>query len=334
MEKGGRETQVKADQRRYQWSLAKLIEEVLEAWLTFRGLFEKYRKGTLSFGDLASFVDDKDLTSPLYRLKELSHKLFRNPESEVPVEGRLLDLTIGSIFHEAMKMREDLYQLEVYWPYYQRLKEEGLLVYREQLGDEFQKLKQKAAKSLRDGFSETKRLFKSTLIQSKAILFTEGRKNPLILRLLIAKGRLFRRAYGKDGFRRLLLEVFPEGFEEALKEAALSFTEAMHLEQAQAIWTRYMRSRPEDTEGKFFYLYCKGYRAYLEHRYSRMLEAFEKAVETALNLRSPRLMLFLERIGELLSGVMREVEKKSPKGCHQRALAVLEKAKSILSKGG
>lgn len=334
MEKGGRETKVKADHRRYEWSLAKLIEEVLEAWLTFRGLLEKYRKGTLCFKDLASFVDDKDSTSPLYRLKELSHKLFRNPESEVPLEGRLLDLTIGSIFHEAMKMREDLYQLEVYWPYYQRLKEEGLFGYREQLGDEFQKLKQKAMKSLKDGFSEIVRLFRSTLVQSKAILFTQGRKNPIVLRLLVAKGRLFRRAYGRDGFKKLLLEVFPEGFEEALKGAALSFTEAVHLEQAQRLWIRYLRLRPEDAEARFLHFYCKGYRAYLEHKYSRMLEAFEGAVEAALNSGSPRLMLFLERMGELLTGVIREVEKKGPKRCHQRALAVLEKVKSILSRGG
>ncbi len=334
MEKGGREAHLKGDQRRYQWSLAKLIEEVLEAWLTFRGLFEKYRDGTLSFKDLASFVDDKDPSSPLYRLKELSHKLFRNPQSEVPLEGRLLDLTIGSIFHEAMKMREDLYQLEVYWPYYQRLKKEALLGYREQLGDEFQKLKQKATKSLRDGFLETKRLFKSTLIQSKAILFTEGRKNPIILRLLMAKGRLFRKAYGREGFKRLLLDVFPEGFEEALKGAAMSFTEAMHLKQAQGLWARYLRLRPEDAEARFFHLYCKGYRAYLEHRYSHMLEAFEKAVEAVLNVGSPKLMLFLERIGELLTGVMREVEKRGPKGCHQRALLVLERVKSMVSKGG
>ena len=55
----------------------------------------------------------------LYRLKERTHALFRMPRGEArePTHREaLFDLAVGSLFHEAMKLRENIYQKEVYGP--------------------------------------------------------------------------------------------------------------------------------------------------------------------------------------------------------------------------
>ena len=51
--------------------------------------------------------------SVLFRLKERCHALFRGGEQPSEVVMRreaLFDLAVGSLFHEAMKFRENLYQ--------------------------------------------------------------------------------------------------------------------------------------------------------------------------------------------------------------------------------
>ena len=55
---------------------------------------------------MEEFVDDRG-KSCLYRLKEMCHDLFRNAD-EAGYKEKLYDITVGYIFHEAMKIREHL----------------------------------------------------------------------------------------------------------------------------------------------------------------------------------------------------------------------------------
>ena len=91
-----------------------LIKEsisVYEKWTECRSLFKGKE---LCFANIEEFVDDRG-KSHLFRLKEMSHELFRN-SNEATYKEKLYDITIGYIFHEAMKLRENLYQLEYYRP--------------------------------------------------------------------------------------------------------------------------------------------------------------------------------------------------------------------------
>ena len=73
----------------------------------------------MRFEMINSFVE-----STLFGLKEECHALFRNvgrPAGDVLHAEDLLDVLIGSIFHEMMKIKENCYILEYYWSkYYQR----------------------------------------------------------------------------------------------------------------------------------------------------------------------------------------------------------------------
>ena len=103
-------------------NLLEMIRRLLLAEVAFQGIFEKHKKRKLHFADIGNWIDDKG-QSLLYNLKEQSHSFFRGRGRE-PVHRNewLLDLAIGSIFHEAMKLRENIYQMEVYRPRYLQFK--------------------------------------------------------------------------------------------------------------------------------------------------------------------------------------------------------------------
>ncbi len=97
-------------------SLVDILREFLTAYEQLDRLTEKYKRDELAFPDLQKFVGDSD-NSVLFRLKEKCHSLFR-PEAGGSKVARpreaLFDLAVGSLFHAAMKFREDFYQREVY----------------------------------------------------------------------------------------------------------------------------------------------------------------------------------------------------------------------------
>ncbi len=314
---------------RSQWLVVELLRDFLQVWLHFQEIYRKYRRGVLTFEEMASFIDDKDPHLPLFRLKEISHKLFRHSEGDHPGEGRLFDLAVGSIFHEAMKARENLYQLQVYRPYYQELRRrKASSAYEQRLHAEFSKIGRRAERGLREGLLETRRLFKDTLEQIRAFLVRCWRDNPLLVRFILRNEDLLRRAYGRGGFEALVAEAFPEGLPAALKEGAMSFMRGEHFSEAERLFSRYLRHRPEDLEVHFLRLYCRGFDAYLRNRFGASLRAFGRAVEIARGIKDG-VKGYLERIAEAVSRMGRELQEEGRRRQASRALKLAEECRLL-----
>jgi len=80
--------------------------------------FEHSRQGSALAAAAKRLVGD-DERSVLFRLKERCHALFRGGDRAPGIATQreaLFDLAVGSLFHEAMKFRENLYQRTVYGP--------------------------------------------------------------------------------------------------------------------------------------------------------------------------------------------------------------------------
>jgi hypothetical protein len=103
-------------------NILEIVRGLLFSEVAFQKIFKKYKEGRLRFSDIGLWVDDKGQTL-LYNLKEQSHSSFRY-KGKTPISRNewVLDLVIGSIFHEAMKLRENIYQMEVYQPKYLQYK--------------------------------------------------------------------------------------------------------------------------------------------------------------------------------------------------------------------
>src|SRR5208337_5094678 len=93
--------------------------ESISVFKTFNHCMELYKGGQLTFVEMEEFVDDRG-KSCLYRLKQMCHGLFRTT-CEAAYKEKFYDITVGYIFHEAMKLRECIYQLEYYKPQYAML---------------------------------------------------------------------------------------------------------------------------------------------------------------------------------------------------------------------
>ena len=134
----------------------------------------------LRFEEVQALAGDNE-ASPLFRLKERCHGLFRAGE----VGGAaLFDLAVGSLFHEAMKLRENLYQLEVYAPKVERARaragpgSEGLF-------EEFERILVASRVRLAEALAECEALLEQTRRQFQALLASH-RDNGLVIRYLIA----------------------------------------------------------------------------------------------------------------------------------------------------
>jgi tetratricopeptide (TPR) repeat protein len=165
--------------------LVDIARDFLDAHQRVRELFARHRSGELRFHELEELVGE-DRGSVLFRLKERCHASFRSeaggPSGPMHREA-LFDLAVGSLFHEAMKFRENFYQHEVYGPRVHALRsqaEEGEAA----IFDEFARIQEGVSARLEEGLVETETLLAQTLEQLRMLL-AAYREDPRVSRFLI-----------------------------------------------------------------------------------------------------------------------------------------------------
>lgn len=130
---------------RRDYFLRRLVEEFFRLTRSFRDVYIVYldcrhpggdacsdlmdaqagEQRALIWSGLAGMVGSESSKGPLWKLKDLCHLLWPDRE-EQDVLGSLLDWLIGSIFHETMKLKENIYLLNRYGPAACRLKTKPL----------------------------------------------------------------------------------------------------------------------------------------------------------------------------------------------------------------
>jgi hypothetical protein len=241
------------------WGLVEIVRDFLTSYQTMMRLGEHYRDGSLRFGEIESFVGDAG-SCVLFRLKERCHALFRyEPGSSGPVMWReaLFDLAVGSLFHEAMKFRENLYQHEVYAPKVRLLRREAGEHVDEFLV-EFERTLAVSATRLNESLLETEALFDQTRNQL-SMLLVHYRDDGLVARCLLER-------------ESQVNEVFPQGLDALLSEmhgnvvagyraAAESYLGSAHFAEVIQVLEE-LRARTEDhPELARLRLYAEGMRA-------------------------------------------------------------------------
>lgn len=83
----------------------------------FLKIYQDYpNTGTVPYAEIDKLVGTENRKGCLWSLKDDCHQLWRNGDSAFDLHGSLLDWIIGSIFHEAMKLKENIYLFEFYAP--------------------------------------------------------------------------------------------------------------------------------------------------------------------------------------------------------------------------
>ena len=200
--------------------LRNMVQDFCIATIYFDQLVEEHKKtGLVAYHLLDAWIGSELKKGPLWNLKDQCHRLFRDNETMNNLYEHLFDWTIGSIFHETIKLKEDAYQLEAYRPLLE------LDIYRQNetfsvIIDEYLAVIEHAHSNLADELSRIKQLFTKALSHLKAI-FPAHRDNLLLIRFLLDNNnKLARKVFGKDYFHAVLSSLFPEGLHHAYLSSA------------------------------------------------------------------------------------------------------------------
>jgi hypothetical protein len=159
--------------------LVDLVREFTRAHDAIRAVGQQLRSGSLEFETVEALVGSGE-ESVLYRLKERCHRLFRTADdSQTAIGGGpLFDLAVGSLFHEAMKLRENFYQQWAYGPRLRALRETDVSGGRG-LVAEFEKILADTEGRLNQSLQETEVLLEQTTEPLRALLRDNRASGPL-----------------------------------------------------------------------------------------------------------------------------------------------------------
>jgi tetratricopeptide (TPR) repeat protein len=297
--------QENAGQRDRERKVVEIVRHFLLAFRTFRQIYEEYQKGSLCFSGLAKLADDRG-QSILFALKEDCHSLFRRNETGVSEKEQIFDLTIGTLFHMAMKMREDLYQLEFYGPKVSRLsenregpQEKGSLI------PQFQGLLSRAKSSLKEGMEEMDLLLMGVLPQFQNLL-REYRENGLLIRFFLEEKDLLREVWGERAWETLLEPIYGADPAQPDRLAGESYFQSAFYPRAAQAFSRALEKNPADEEVQFMHHLSQGMEQFYSFAPLPALKSFEKCLSLGVKKE------FLERYRERIYNVCRRVEQEFP----------------------
>jgi tetratricopeptide (TPR) repeat protein len=264
-----------------------IVKGLLQSQMAFQAIYQKYQKGVLHFPEIEDWVDDRG-RSLLYKLKEKCHSLFRSSKRSFHKKEWLLDLAIASIFHEAMKLRENVYQLEVYRPRYLEYKRRmGKSTYEKDYIQQFERIISKAKLGVSEGMEEMRSLFQDAKAQL-IDFFRENRQNPFLIRFLIENQPLLTKVYGIKKKKEIFNLMFARGVFDAYRLAAQSCLDSEHYDLSAAYFSKAFKMDPRDVNLRFFLNFSLGMKAYLENSNPKALSFFARLVSSEEKAKSPR----------------------------------------------
>jgi hypothetical protein len=279
-----------------------IVRDFLAAHAALRRVAALHRAGRLRFEEVKELVGDGE-EAVLFRLKERCHELFRR-EGEGADVGReaLLDLAVGALFHECMKLRESFYQHAVYGPKVRALRAAAGPA-RDELFREFEKILAQSSVRLAEALHEAEILLHQTSVELEALLRSRA-ESGLLARLLVERGEDVAAALGRPA-AELVTAVF--GSEAAaLERAARSYLASGYFAEAARSFERTARGgAPEIAALRHFAL---GMQAFLERDYEGAVAGLRRWWEGGAP-HEPRLAeqawVALARVGPLLDEASR-----------------------------
>lgn len=280
-----------------------IVREFLAVHQLVLRVIEHYREGTLRFDEVEELISDSE-RSRLYRLKERCHSQFREHAGttrEPAHREALFDLAVGSLFHEAMSVRESFYQREVYGPRVRALRSEAGPE-AEELFREFERILTAVSDRLEDGLHEAMVLLDQTCGQLR-VLMVEQPGNGHLLRYLIEHDERVEEVFGEslDSLLREMEGSAATGY----AEAGRSYLESGYYDEAEGAFRASIERGGPAAELDPLRAYARGMAAYLSTDFAGCVAALETWARLAEVSAEPRLARLahaaVSRIETLLS---------------------------------
>jgi tetratricopeptide (TPR) repeat protein len=230
-----------------------LVYSFLEAKVFFDELHRHYRKHkTVTFERMEYWIGTETRKGPLWNLKDSCHLLFRDSDAKLTLSEYLFDWTVGSIFHEGIKLKEDAYQLESYQP-----RTEGI-----QTSDDKQDIREvlseyvtiatvieKAARNLGAGIKSMQELFARASEQFRELLASHTHSG-LLMRCLLEESELVEKALGRNSLQKIIAALYPKRPEQAYLSAGKSCLRGGWFKEAQTYFSTALEIKPDHPEAQ------------------------------------------------------------------------------------
>lgn len=316
MDRSGADEMEKKSQTTRDRNILEIVRGLLLSEVAFQEILKKYREGRLRFSDIGTWVDDKG-QSLLYNLKEQCHSLFRDKgKKTIHQKEWLLDVVIGSIFHEAMRLRENIYQMEVYQPKYLQYKSKvGKSDYEKDYLQLFERIILKTRQGVVEGIDETRSLFHEAMVQL-IDLFKEGSKNAFLVRFLLDNLTLLKKVYGSKKAKKIFELMFSKGLLDAYRLAGQSYLQSEHYDLSSTYFLKALKVDPHNHSLQFLLNFSLGMNEYYRNAYSRSLSHFVKLLPLKMNGKLKK--EYLRKVEEVCNKIYFELkEEKGHRGARK-----------------
>lgn len=223
------------------------IRDFLKTLKFFEQLYKTYNESKeMPFKNMDYWVGTEVRKGPLWQFKDLCHTVWGN-EEQMDVECALMEWLVGSVFHEGMKLKENIYLLQHYKPAYEKMIYQSKKLAENHGVDDYLELFEKTTEEVNLAMSRLNRLFLRAAEQLHKILLKYP-DNHLVLRLLIENEPEFDRIWGVNSIPRLFEEMFSGQKEKGYCLAAESYREGNWMERTLDTYQKALDINPDSKE--------------------------------------------------------------------------------------
>lgn len=228
--------------------LKELVEEYFESKTFFLRILRDYEeKGKIQYSMMDLWLGSEIKKGPLWNLKDASHNLFRNQESKLDLVEYIFDWTVGSVFHEGMKLKEDAYQLEAYAPDEEKIKEAGNDAGLQMIMEEYHTIIGNAQRSLKSEVFNIQYLFSKSDSLLKSLL-PRYSNNGILLRFLLKNYLRIQELLGSESLQSILKSMYGEEWDKAFIIAANSYLDGGWYDEAKEVLEMGIKFFPHSQE--------------------------------------------------------------------------------------
>jgi hypothetical protein len=204
---------------------------------------------------LVRMVGTENEKGPLWLLKDQCHMVWPEIDHEQDVSGSLFDWLIGSIFHETMKLKENIYLLNRYGPAASRIKDRSFDVGHSSQSDALPSPASRMGNII-DVHGLINRAAVDAVSQMEQIAFlfshasymlrlkmTALSGNSLIVRLLVEQEEMVRLLWGEE-IEDIFIDMFFGDAAEGFCTAGRSYLNGQWFTQALKMYQRALDANP------------------------------------------------------------------------------------------
>lgn len=224
-----------------------------QAMKGFLAIYQRYlHSNHISYQDLDRLVGSENNKGSLWLLKDHCHQLWQQSESLPEINGYLLDWLIGSIFHEAMKLKENIYLNKYYGPLAQKNMQQGVNNASIHCGLDCQYLMNRILKEAANQLEDIGMMFGRANYILR-ITLPSLKNNNLLLRYLVEHEEMTRELWAEP-LTDIFAEIFTGKGDEGYCQAARSYQEGQWWQEAADAYRKALELNPANQEARNFKL--------------------------------------------------------------------------------